>query len=259
MNEIKIIELSQIRINPFQPRKSFDTEELESLAHSIKTVGLIHPPTVRQVQDDLYELISGERRVRASKIAGLQHIPVYVRRLSTKESAHAALIENIQRVDLNPLEIAQGLKNLMEEFRYSQEELATKVGKKRSTVANYLRLLTMPIAIQASLKEEVITMGHAKAILSLEHIDQQMALHEWILRSSLSVRSAEEAAKKLSEKKLRVKPPIQDDIFLKSLESDLSLRLQTRVVIQESGGKGTLSLHFYTLDDLDRLLESFKP
>ena len=258
MNEIKIVELEQIRINPFQPRKNFDGEELESLSQSIKSVGLIHPPTVRQVDDELFELISGERRLRASKLAGLVKIPVYVKRSTSKESAHAALIENIQRVDLNPLEIAMALKNLMEEFRYNQEELALKVGKKRSTVANYLRLLSMPIVIQASLRDEKITMGHAKAILSLENVDQQLVLHDWILRSELSVRSTEEAAKTLSEKKNRPKPEQQDDIFLKDLESQLALKLQTRVAIQESGGKGVLSLHFYTLDDLDRLLEHFK-
>lgn len=258
MYEIKIVGIEEIRLNPFQPRQNFDEEELQALAQSIQSVGLIHPPTVRQVDDDLYELISGERRLRASKLAGLSQIPVCIKRATSKESAHAALIENIQRIDLNPLEIALALKNLMEEFGYSQETLAQKVGKKRSTVANYLRLLTMPVAIQASLRDEKITMGHAKAILSLEHVDQQLALHDWILRSELSVRSAEAAAKTLSDKKSRPRLEQQEDIFLKDIESQLALKLQTRVSIQENGGKGTLNLHFYSLDDLDRLLESFK-
>lgn len=258
MDELKFIELEKIVISPFQPRKSFQTDELDELSQSIKTVGIIHPPTVRQIGEDSYELVSGERRLRASKLAGLFQIPVFVKQTSHIDSAHAALIENIQRVDLNPLEIAVALKRLLEEFNYSQEDLSQKVGKKRSTVANYLRLLSLPSVIQGSLKDEAITMGHAKAILSLAAIDQQLALHSWILRQSLSVRDAEEAARTISEKKCRPKPAQQEDIFLREISRKLSEKLSTRVSIEEASGKGTLSLHFYSYDDLDRLLEYFE-
>ena len=206
MDELKFVDLEKITLNPFQPRKNFQSEELDELSQSIKTVGLIHPPTVRRIGEDAYELVSGERRLRASRLAGLFQIPVFVKGAGPKESAHAALIENIQRVDLNPLEIAAALKLLLEEYKYSQEDLSQKVGKKRSTVANYLRLLSLPAVIQDSLKDETITMGHAKAILSLAAIDQQLALHSWILRQSLSVRDAEEAARTLSEKKADPNP-----------------------------------------------------
>lgn len=250
-----MVNIDQITINPFQPRKQFESSELNELSQSIKSVGLIHPPTVRRLEDDTFELVSGERRLRACKLAGLYQIPVVIKESSRDDSAHAALIENIQRVDLNPLEIAAALKRLLDQFQYSQEELSLKVGKKRSTVANYLRLLSLPQAIQNSLKEERISMGHAKAILSLGAIDQQMALHDWILRQSLSVRASEDAARTLSERKVRGKPAPQEDIFIKEIERRLSEKLSTRVSIQETGGKGSLSLQFYSFDDLDRLIE----
>lgn len=255
MEELKVIPIDTISINPFQPRRAFESMELEELSLSIKAVGLIHPPTVRETEGGHYELVSGERRLRASALAGLTQIPVIVKAASVKDSAHAALIENIQRVDLNPMEVAAALKRLMEEFHYTQEELSFKIGKKRSTVANYLRLLTLPRAIQASLREDRMTMGHAKAILSLPNLDQQMILHDWVLRQALSVRAAEEAARVLGERKVRAKPEPQEDLFVKDLEKQLSEKMGTRVTIKESGGKGLLSLHFYSFDDLDRLLE----
>lgn len=255
MDELKIIALEKITINPFQPRKAFVSEELEELSHSIKTVGLIHPPTVREIDENNYELVSGERRVRASKLAGLLQIPVVIKRTTVKESAHAALIENIQRVDLNPLEIASALKRLLDDFKYSQEDLSHKVGKKRSTVANYLRLLGLPLVIQNSLKEEKITMGHAKAILSLESIDQQLVLHEWILRQALSVRASEEASRTLSEKKCRPKQAEQEDLFVMDIKRKLAERFGTKVTIHETQGAGSLNFHFYSFEDLNRLLE----
>lgn len=255
METLKVVDIERISINPYQPRAEFQPEELQELSNSIRAVGIIHPPTVREVEGGYYELVSGERRLRASSLAGLTQIPVVIRNSDNKESAHAALIENIQRVDLNPLEIAKGFQRLIDEYRYSQEELAYKMGKKRSTVANYLRLLTLPRAIQASLREERITMGHAKAILSLPNLDQQMILHDWILRQSLSVRAAEESARVLSERKIKPKPEPQEDLFVRDIERRLSTAMGTRVSIKEQGGKGTLALHFYSFDDLDRLLE----
>ena len=255
METLKHVDIDKISINPFQPRKEFASEELEELSKSIQTVGIIHPPTVREIEEGYYELVSGERRLRASSLAGLAQIPVIIKKATSKDSAHAALIENIQRVDLNPLEIAKAFRKLTEEFHYNQEELAFRIGKKRSTVANYLRLLTLPRAIQASLQEEKITMGHAKAILSLPNLDQQMILHDWILRQSLSVRAAEDSARVLGERKIKAKPEPQEDLFVKDIERRLSEKMGTRVSIKENGGKGQLQLHFYSFDDLDRLLE----
>jgi ParB family chromosome partitioning protein len=255
MSEIKTISIDTIIMNPFQPRKVFMPEELEELKESILMVGLIHPPTVRPIEEGQYELLSGERRLRASQLAGLTQIPVYVKHCSLKDSAHAALIENIQRVDLNPLEIASALKRLIEEFNYSQEELSRKVGKKRSTVANYLRLLALPPAIQCSLRDDRISMGHAKAILSLEEIDKQMILHDWILRHSFSVREAEDAAKNLTMKEKIENEAKPENIFILSLERRLEERLGTKVNISSQGEKGVVQINYYNLDDLDRLLE----
>lgn len=252
MDEMLLVDPADIEVNPFQPRKLFSNEELEDLAKSIKTVGIIHPPTVRELGGGRYELVSGERRLRASRLAGLTSIPVVVKKASVRASAEAALIENIQRVDLNPLEIAYALKRLIEEYKLSQEDLANEIGKKRSTVANYLRLLTLPPAIQTSLKNDLITMGHAKAILSLAKVDQQMILHDWILRNNLSVRETEEAAKKIENphpiKSREISP------FIESLTKKVEERFGVRTTIKENKGEGSLTLDFYNLDDLDRLL-----
>lgn len=195
VDQLLEVSIDKIRVNPYQPRRGFNPEELEELAQSIRSVGLIHPPLVRYIpQEECYELISGERRFRASQIAGKTKIPVFIRHSTHSISAQAALIENIQRVDLNPLEIAKALKKLIEDFGLSQDQLAQKIGKKRSTVANYLRLLSLPQTIQHSLSGALITMGHAKAILALEEGDKQALLHELILRDDLSVREAEQAA-----------------------------------------------------------------
>ena len=168
------IDISQISVNPFQPRRHFAQGELEELAQSIKAVGLLHPPLVRALDDGVsFEIISGERRFRAAQLAGMQKIPVMMRAVTHEISAQAALIENIQRVELNPLEISKALHRLIEEFQLKQEELGVKLGMKRSTLSNYLRLLGLPKNIQDSVSSEQITMGHAKAILALEGFEKQ--------------------------------------------------------------------------------------
>lgn len=246
-DEVKVVKIDQIRMNPFQPRQAFHENGLSELSRSIQSVGLIHPPTVRQLEGDLYELLSGERRIRASQLAGLKEIPVYVKKCTFKESAESALIENIQRVDLNPLEVAAALKRLMKEFGFSQEELAHKVGKKRSTVANYLRLLSLPPSIQDSLRQDLITMGHAKALLSLEALDHQLHLHDKIIEGDWSVRKTEEAVHAAFKPKA---PPPKNDLFLKDLEKKIAERLGTCVRLTGS----SLEIDYYSLDDLDRLL-----
>lgn len=252
------IEIDKIMVNPFQPRRSFSLNELEELAESIRAIGVIHPPVVRPLENDRYELVSGERRFRASQLAGLKKMPVVVRQSSDAISAQAALIENIQRVDLNPLEISKALKFLSLEFALNQDELAKRVGKKRSTIANYLRLLTLPKGIQESVSLGLISMGHAKAVLSLENFEKQNLLHELILRDELSVREAEVAAVRISEKAKKQKLIyVPRDFYLEQLAEKIQKKLGTKVFIQGKGKRGRISIDYYNLDDLDRLLHLF--
>lgn len=258
-DQVKEVSVDSIYVNPFQPRRHFSQQELEELAESIKAVGLLHPPLVRMRPDgETYELISGERRFRASQLAGMQKIPVIIRQASDKISAQAALIENIQRVDLNPLEIAKSLQSLIEEFGLQQEELGERVGKKRSTVSNYLRLLGLPKHIQDSLSMDQITMGHAKAILSLEGFEKQNLLHELIIRDDLSVRETEEAALRIAQKaKKQALVYTNRDFYLEQLGEKIQQKLGTKVQIYGKGKKGRITIDYYNLDDLDRLLALF--
>lgn len=253
------VPLDLIEVNRYQPRRNFSSEELHELAQSIKAVGLIHPPVVRPIEDSKsYELISGERRFRACQLAGLSSIKVVVRETSAITSAHAALIENIQRVDLNPIEIAKAYRRLIDEFGLSQEKLAETTGKKRSTVANYIRLLGLPKNIQDAIERDEITMGHAKAILSLDGFDKQNLLLEIVLRDNLNVRDTEEAAGRLAEKaKKKELVYVNRDIYLEHLSHKIEQKLGTKTSIQGSGKQGRITVHYYNLDDLDRLLQIF--
>lgn len=254
--EVQEIDVDHIFVNPYQPRRFFEQADLEELAQSIRTVGIIHPPLVRPLTEKgMYEIISGERRYRAAKIAGLRKIPVLIRHSTYSFSAQAALIENIQRVDLNPLEIAKALRNLILEFNLSQDEAALRVGKKRSTVANYLRLLSLPVHIQDSVSNNVISMGHAKVILGLVGEEKQYLLHNMILNNDLTVRESEEAARRIQEKsQLKVKPK---DFYLEQLGEKIQQLLGTKVTIQGKGKRGKISIDYYDYDDLDRLLALF--
>lgn len=257
--EVREIEVNKIVVNPFQPRRHFAQADLEELAVSIQAVGLIHPPVVRpHDSDDTFELVSGERRFRASQLAGLTKIPVIIRRSSNSISAQTALIENIQRVDLNPIEIAKALRSLVEQFGFNQDDLSMRIGKKRSTVANYLRLLTLPKNIQDSILRGEVTMGHAKAILSLEGFEKQNLLHELILRDELNVRDTEEAALRIAEKaKKKILIPTTRDFYLEQLAEKIQQKLGTKVTIQGRGKRGKIYIDYYNLDDLDRLLSIF--
>lgn len=258
-DELKHISLENIRVNPYQPRREFKEEELEELAQSIRTVGLLHPPLVRPLPNSsLYELISGERRFRAAQLASFKTIPVYIRHANYSMSAQAALIENIQRVDLNPLEIARALKKLIVEFGLTQEQISHQLGKKRSTTANYLRLLTLPQIIQDSVTKGCMTMGHAKAILALDQEEEQILLHELILRDDLNVREAEQAAQRIGEKaKKKQLSYVPRDFYLEQLAGKIREKLGTQVSIQAKGKKGRITIDYYSLDDLDRLLVLF--
>jgi ParB family chromosome partitioning protein len=258
-SEILEVELSKITVNPFQPRRHFPQVELEELAESIRTVGLIHPPVVRPIDGGVrFEIVSGERRYRAAQLAGLTTMPLLVREGDDVFSAEASLIENIQRVDLNAIEISKALQALMDDFGHSQEELAKRVGKKRSTVANYLRLLSLPKGIQDSLLSGEISMGHAKAILSLEGFERQLSLHERIVRDEMSVRDAEQAVLRWDvkkEKKERI--PTAGDCYLQEVQDRIQQRLGTKVTMEGKGKQGRITIEYYDLDDLDRLLEIF--
>jgi ParB family chromosome partitioning protein len=254
------VPLANIRLNPHQPRKVFDENELWSLMQSIEAVGIIHPPLVRMLegQEGFYELISGERRYQASKLAGLKAIPVHIKNSNQQAVAEMALIENIQRVDLNPIEIAKALEQLIKDFHFSQQTLADRIGKKRSTVANYLRLLALPQNIQQSILNASITMGHAKAILSLENPDHQQLLHELILRDDLSVRASEEASLRIATKSKTKKLSYETrDFFLEQLSQRLQASLGTKVHILGKGKRGRICIDYYSYDDLDRLLQIF--
>jgi ParB family chromosome partitioning protein len=251
------IDIEKIQMNPSQPRRQFCLEELQELAQSIKSVGIIHPPSVRPVENG-YELIAGERRYRAAIMAGYKKIPVVVKNGTTQLSAQAALIENVQRVDLNPIEVAQALRSLVEQYSCQQNELAEWVGKKRSTIANYLRLLGLPKSIQESVRNQVITMGHAKAILSLETSEQQTLLYHRILRDQMTVREAEQAALRLSEKVQTKRVSYQQaDFYLEQLAEKIQGKLGTKVAIQGKGKGGRIAIDYHDLDDLDRLLQIF--
>lgn len=253
------VPISKIVVNPYQPRRHFSQGDLEELAQSIQAVGLIHPPVVRTNAEGLYELVSGERRFRAAQLAGMQTMAVVVRNSDEQLSAQAALIENIQRVDLNAIEVAKALKSLIEQFDLHQDELATRIGKKRSTVANYLRLLGLPKNIQDAVSSDAITMGHAKAILSLDTFEKQNLLFELIMRDDLSVRETEEAALRIAEKaKKKVLAYSNRDFFLEQIAAQLQQALGTKVFIQGKGKKGRICIDYYNLDDLDRLIAIMK-
>ncbi|MDP1880529.1 MAG: ParB/RepB/Spo0J family partition protein [Parachlamydiaceae bacterium] len=256
-DELKEVNLDQIIVNPYQPRREFKTEDLEELAESILSVGIIHPPLVSTPNESgLYELIAGERRFRAAQLANLKTIPVIIRKTNQTLSAHAALIENIQRVDLNPLEVSKALKTLMKDFNLNQDDVALKIGKKRSTIANYLRLLNLPQNLQDSVSKGFISFGHAKAILSLEREEQQLLLHELILRDDMSVRDTEKMAQKIGEKAQKQELIYTTrDFYIEHLERKIREKLGTKVSILAKGKKGRLMIDYYNYDDLHRLLE----
>lgn len=257
--ELKAVPIEKISVNPHQPRRQFSEGDLEELSSSIREVGLIHPPLVRPLEEEgFYELVSGERRYRASKMAGLKEIKVIIRKSSRSLSAQQALVENIQRVDLNPIDIAKALQSLIDEFGFNQEELAQRVGKKRPTVANYLRLLSLSTSIQQSVLQGAISMGHAKAILTLSDDEKQVLLHDLILRDGLSVRESEKAAQRIEVKaKKQTLVYSNRDFYLEQLSEKIQDRLGTKVSIAGKGKRGRISIDYYNLDDLDRLLALF--
>lgn len=257
VNEIPI---DQIETNPYQPRVDFDLVALEELSTSIKAQGLIQPITVRKMGRNQYQLISGERRLQASKLAGKENIPAYVRTADDDQMLEMALIENIQREDLNPVEIALAYERLVSELDLTLEKLAERVGKKRATVNNYMRLLKLPPEIQIGLKENKLSMGHARALLGLEHADQRLTAYKEIQNNDLSVRAVEQLVRSMSgnkkDKKSDRKVTVRKSPFIVDLEQKLEEKFGNRVmIIQQGAGKGEIKVTFDSTEDLNRILE----
>lgn len=258
------IPLANIEVNPFQPRSTFDGESLQELADSIRIHGVIQPITVRKIEGNKYQLIAGERRLRASKIAGRTDVPAYVRLASDQESIEIALIENIQREDLNPLEIAINYKRLMDECELTQDKLSERLGKNRSTVTNFIRLLKLPPDIQAALRDTRITMGHAKALLAIDHLPTLLSAFKEVVGKGMSVRQTEELVRGVnlevpstpSVREAADKRSSEGDIFLRKIQDKISSSLGTRVnIIRTKEGKGEIAIKFYNDTDLERLVE----
>jgi ParB family chromosome partitioning protein len=255
------IPISQIEVNPFQPRTHFDKEALQELAESIKVHGIIQPITVRRLARDQYQLISGERRFQASQLAGLKTIPAYVRSADDQQMLEMSLIENIQRENLNAIEIALSYQRLISECSLNQEQLGERVGKNRATVTNYLRLLKLPPDVQIAVRDNKITMGHARAIINVENPDQQLYIFKKILSEDLSVRKVEELVRSLAEQtgdKIKPNSPATGNREISNLQSRLSSHFGTRVVVKSDGKKGDIRIPFLSVEDLNRILDILK-
>ena len=258
---INDIDLSLIDVNPFQPRTEFDEEALNELAESIKQLGIITPVTLRKMDNGRYQIISGERRCRASKMAGLKAIPAYIRTADDQAMLELALVENIQREDLDPIEIAISLQRLIDECNLTQESLGDRVGKKRSTVTNFLRLLKLPDEIKLGLRKRLITMGHAKALLSIDDTNDQKYLFERIMSEGLSVREVEEIASEMKEgnpdKKKQKKTKKKDNTYAE-LESKLNSFFESKVKFNRTDkGNGKIVIAFKDDQDLERIISLF--
>ena len=256
-SSINEVRLDQIYANPDQPRRNFDEEALAELAESIKQYGVISPITVLKQADDKYMIIAGERRYRAAKIVGLQSLPAYIRSAKDEEVMEMALIENIQRQDLDAIEIALAYQRLIDDYQLSQEQMADRVGKKRATVTNYLRLLKLPADIQLGLKERKIDMGHARALLAAKEPTKQLELYKKIISEGLSVRRVEELAQQeASPKKAKTNKTNQaaDDSML-AVQSELQKRFTAKVKLTAApSGKGKIIIPFKNNSDLERIL-----
>ncbi|MEN2282300.1 ParB/RepB/Spo0J family partition protein [Algoriphagus sp. SE2] len=254
------IPLEEIQVNPFQPRIYFDKEALSELAESIKVQGIIQPITVRKIDNKEYQLISGERRFQASKLAGLTQIPAYVRTANDQQMLEMALIENIQRENLNALEIAHSYQRLLVECDLKQEQLGDRVGKNRTTVNNYLRLLKLPPTIQAAIRDQQISMGHARALINIEDVDKQLAIFKKAVDEELSVRKVEALVKALNEGRPEKTSEQGLDPVKKYEISKIQQRLAshfgTKVSLKANNkNKGEIKIPFNSTSDLNRILE----
>ncbi len=258
--DILRIPMDMIEPNPFQPRMTFGQDALEELAESIRTLGLIQPITVRRKADGRYQIISGERRFRACQMAGMDMIPAYIRDTNDQGMLEMAIVENIQREDLDPIEVAMSYQRLIEECSLTQEQMAVRVGKKRASVTNYLRLLKLPAKIQHDLKVGLLSVGHAKVLLGVEDIRLQEYLCDLVIKDDMSVRQLEEKIKKMSQPKKAADDQGQDlpeeyfkvlEIVGKYFENNISLKRST-------GGKGSMTIHFNSDEEIRKFLKAIE-
>src|SRR5215203_1926293 len=249
--------IENIETNPKQPRRDFDEQSLQELTHSIRLHDLIQPVTVTKLHGNKYQLISGERRVRAAKMAGLKDVPAYIRQANDQELLELALLENLQREDLNAIEIALSYKRMMDELNHTQEQVAERMGKDRSTVTNYIRLLKLPPDIQVAVRNGEITMGHARALINVDTIDKQLYIFDEIKTKDLSVRQTENLVRALYKEKEGKKAAASSlpDGY-KKVEDKLASHFSTRVKLKHSkNGSGQITFDYYSLEELNKLLD----
>ena len=260
MADILRIPVDMIEPNPFQPRMSFDQDALEELAESIRTLGLIQPITVRRKSDGRFQIISGERRFRASQLVGMDMIPAYIRDTNDQGMLEMAIVENIQREDLDPIEVAMSYQRLIEECNLTQEQMAVRVGKKRASVTNFLRLLKLPAKIQHDLKVGLLRVGHAKVLLGVDDIRLQEYLCDLVIKEDMSVRQLEDKIRKMSEPKKQPEDNGQDlpeeyfkvlEIVGRYFENNISLK-------RNSGGKGSMTIHFNSDEEIRKFLKAIE-
>ncbi len=253
---ISILRISQIEANPFQPRQEFEKDAMQELAQSIKELGLIQPITVRQISAQKFQIISGERRFRAAQVAGLNEVPVYLRTANDQAMLEMALVENIQRENLNAIEVAISYKRLMEECSLTAEKLAERVGKDRTTVTNYVRLLKLPPEIQIGIIEKKISMGHARALINTEPETKQLRIYKLILEKDLSVRKVEELAKEDDAPKLFRSDRVILPLEFQKMQADLRLKFGKKAkLVRSENGIGKVEIPFVTDDDLQRIVD----
>ena len=258
--DILRIPVNMIEPNPYQPRMNFDQEALDELADSIKTLGLIQPITVRKIAEGRYQIISGERRFRASRLAGMDMIPAYIRDANDQGMLEMAIVENIQRENLDPIEVAMSYQRLIDECNLTQEQMAFRVGKKRTSITNFLRLLKLPAKIQHDLKVGLLSVGHAKALLGIDDFVVQEALCDLVIKDDLSVRQLEEKIRRLSEPKKsesKIEQDLPDQYFKvleivgKYFENNISLK-------RTNNGKGSMTIHFNSDEEVSRFLKALE-
>lgn len=256
---INEIEISNIEVNPFQPRTNFDEEALKELAGSIQEIGLIQPITIRKISKDKYQIIAGERRFRAAQLAGLETIPAYIRKAKDETMLEMALIENIQREDLDSIEIAMSYQRLIDELDYTQEELSSRVGKNRSTIANYLRLLKLPAVIQKGIIEKQISMGHARAIININDPETQIMIFKQIIKFGFSVRKVEEVVRDFNRQKELDPTSNKKQRFPKEyqfIKKQLDKIFKSQIGFSMNGkGKGKIVIPFKSEKELERIVK----
>lgn len=253
------LDLNSIEVNPYQPRTYFDEEALRELAGSIKELGVIQPITVRKLDGNKFQLVSGERRFRASKLVGNETVPAYIRLANDQEMLEMALVENIQRKNLDPIEVALSYQRLIDEIKLTQEELSVRVGKKRSTVTNYLRLLKLDPILQTGMRDGFISMGHGRAMINVENTEDQLNIYEKILRDKLSVRQTEDLVKTLKTGVIAKTKKKAIPAFIKNSVNDISEYFGHKVNVSvNTSGKGKISIPFHSEEDFNRIKNLLK-